>query len=274
MYSCVCLQSSSKWKSFDKFLVIGARNIAMASGGRLLGLQLPPVSDFMPGCVRSTHNGDAKECSGSSSSAGLLALSARSNLEVLEDHSSFELSSFTEQDVEVEVVEGGNAKSEKKMESSPTPPICGWPVDTTEAGENSQLQSRGLRSKLSSMLSLEKRGMTGHSSQFMMEMSTRRAPMVDSKICMAAIQKESFTRMFDLYDERNLIAPVPGYGAASFGGYNVDRSADMGIKPDLSWIEEKSNDAWGTEPWHSDQRNILMKTLHIMRCDIESLKVT
>lgn len=314
------LESSSLGKTFDKFLVLGTRNI-MASGGRLLGLQLPPVpsplSDFMPACVRSTHNGDAKECSGSLG-PGLLAFSSKlcgsnddadlSNLEqpqALESRSSLELSSYTEQDVEVEKVPAekqpaGNTKEKAAVELSPT---SGWAPyftlgssavagDATtlapeEAGDNSHSQSRGLRSKLSSMLSLEKRVtvpglplVAGHSSQFMMEMSgfqstslNRRAPMADSKIC-AAIQKESFARMFDLYDERNLIASVPGYGAS--GGY-VGRAADaldMGVKADLSRIEEKCNDAWGTEPWHSDQRNILMKTLHIMRCDIESLKVT
>lgn len=93
--------------------------------------------------------------------------------------------------------------------------------------------------------------------------------MADSKMC-AAIQKESFARMFDLFDERNIVASVPGYGA--YAGRSAEGS-DMGVRADLSWMEEKCNDAWGTEPWHTDQRNILMKTLHVMRSDIESLKV-
>jgi hypothetical protein len=141
---------------------------------------------------------------------------------------------------------GGDEVGDAKAES--TPPegdISG--TFGKEAGENGHGQGRGLRSKLSSVLSLEKRTslVPGHASQVMMDMSTpftRRAPKVDCKIS-AAIQKETFV-------------------------------SDVSVtKGDPSWTEDKCNDDWGIEPWHSEQRNILMNTLHVMRCDIESLKV-
>nr|PNR30665.1 hypothetical protein PHYPA_026981 [Physcomitrium patens] len=192
---------------------------------------------------------------------------------------------------------GGNSEVDSKAsttktspESHPTTPPeeDGAVTVSKETGENSHSHCRGLRSKLSSMLSLEKRTsltglplVTGHSSQYVMEMSgfqstsfNRRTQGVESKIS-SAIQKESFARMFDLYDERNF-SSHPGYGAT--GGYKLgratDAAVDAGVKTNPPWIDkDKVNDAWGTEPWHSDQRNILMKTLHIMRCDIESLKM-
>ena len=307
-------------RSFEKLVVFGGREYnIMASGGRLLGLQLPPVpshlSDFMPACVRSAHNGDAKDCCSNGaepSASGLMAFDPLcSNLggsgdinsdigsleqaQAMESQSSFALT-YSEQDVEAGKEKTGAERSPSTdgsphgVESRPTTSAKEDVSGTVgkQAGENSNhSQGRGLRSKLSSMLSLEKRPslgglplVAGHSSQFMMEMSgfqstsfSRRAPMADSKTC-AAIQKDAFARMFDLYDERNIIASGPGYGVS--GGY-VGRSADapeMGVRADLSWMDDRCNDAWGTEPWHSDQRNILMKTLHIMRCDIESLKVT
>lgn len=284
----------------------------MASSGRLLGLQLPPVpshlSDFMPACVRSTHTGDAKECSslaqlpdlplqapwtalqrGSPTQASSARLPAftplcsklggdvkgtREQSRPLESHSSFALSCTAQQ---IEVVKptgkqhadspspsgwapyfslGGNELGNAKANSSPgveSRPTSPPEVDISgtffgkEAGENSHDQGRGLRSKLSSMLSLEKRIslVPSHASQFMMDMSTpftRRAPKADSKIS-AVMQKDSFV-------------------------------SDMSVtRGDPSWTEDKCNEAWGIEPWHSEQRNVLMKTLHIMRCDIESLKV-
>ncbi|KAG0601942.1 hypothetical protein M758_11G149800 [Ceratodon purpureus] len=294
----------STGKSFNK--VFGTRD-SMASSGRLLGLQLPSVpshlSDFMPACVRSSHNGDdAKECcslaSAGSSSSGMMAfdplcsklggsgdMSSLIEAQAVENHSSFALSYTEEGDVEEK---HGGKPAEKHVgkekadgsppgaESRPTTPS--EDVIGKEAGQNSHSQpGRGLRSKLSSMLSLEKRVSLGglHSSQFMTEMSgfqsnsfARRAPMADSKSICAAIQKESFARMFDLYDDARCYAAPGGYvGRCADGG-------DIGVRPDLSWMEDKQcNDAWGTEPWHSDQRSILMKTLHIMRCDIESLKM-
>lgn len=299
-------------RSFDRIVECGTRDI-MASGGRLLGLQLPPVpshlSDFMPSCVRSAHNGDAKECcslappnSTLPSSSGLLSFNPLCSKFSASGDTSADMSSalgesqapVSQSSFALTCTEAGKVEAGKSKEKADAPPPSGWdgappsaesrPTTPPEedvsgkelAGENSHPQGRGLRSKLSSMLSLEKRVSLGHSSQFMMEMSghsfPRRAPMADSKLCVA-IQKESFARMFDLYDERSIITSVPGYTAP--GGY-VPRSADggdMGVRADLSWMEEKCNDAWGTEPWHSNQRNILMKTLHIMRCDIESLKV-
>lgn len=79
--------------------------------------------------------------------------------------------------------------------------------------------------------------------------------------------------MFDLYDERNFIVFVFGYGV--FGGYvgRVVDVLDMGVKVDLLWIEEKCNDVWGIELWYFDQCNIFMKILYIMCCDIEFFKV-
>ena len=282
----------------------------MASSGRLLGLQLPPVpshlSDFMPACVRSTHTRDARECSSPAqlpdlprqaprtvlqgvsltkpSFAGLSAstplcfkMGADVNVSLeqsqsLDSCSSFALSCSAQQ---IEVVkqtgkhaewpslsgwapyfslgsnEGDVAKaSHPGAEARPTTPPEVEDISGTfskQAGENSHGQSRGFRSTLSSMQSLDKRNgfLPGHASQFMVDVSTpftRRAPKADSKNG-ADILKES-----------------------SVSDLSVTRG-------DPSWMEDKFNDTWGIEPWHSDQRNILMKALHIMRCDIESLKV-
>lgn len=286
----IFLFSSTGKITFDRLFGLGTRN--MASSGRLLGLQLPPVpshlSDYMPSCVRSTHTGDAKECSSftelldlplqaprTTSSAGLSAFTSfcskmKADVNVSlepsqsESHSSFALSSSAQQIEVVKQVDkhaasplpsgwapyfslGGNRLGDAKANSLPgaqsrptTPPEEDM---SGTLGESSDGQGRGIRSNLSSMLSLEKRrNVPNHASQFMMDMSTpvnRRASKADSK----AIQKESF-------------------------------ASDMSVtRGDPSWMEDKCNDAWGIEPWHSEERNILMKTLHMMRCDIESLKV-
>ncbi|KAG0607854.1 hypothetical protein M758_8G060200 [Ceratodon purpureus] len=278
--------------SFDRLFVLGTRN--MASSGRLLGLQLPPVpshlSDFMPACVRSTHTGDAKECSslaqlsdlpfqpprtalqgGSPTQASSVGLSAFTPLcpklgaDVKESHSSSALSCSAEQ---IEVVKaigeqraespspsgwapyfsfGGNELGNAKVNSSPGVESC--PTSSPEDDITGAFGKEAgvVRSKLGSLLSLEKRNslVPSHASQLMMDMSTsftRRAPNVDSKIRLA-IQKDSSV-------------------------------SDMIVtRGDPSWTEDKlCNEAWGIEPWHSEERNILMKTLYMMRSDIESLK--
>lgn len=381
-------------------LLLGARD--MASGGHLLGLQRPPVpshlSDFMPACVRATHNGDAKDCSSlsspnvplqpprssiqgatpaSSSTGGLIPfgpLPSRfggRNEIFAEDNSLERTQSSTSrsssgipsssncmaENDEVganvqgtqacfasslmsieqnEIVRQADKRIGKKVvttdEPMPYPPSI-WvpyfhvgykdedarasnlsytpsaesPPPTPpgedmlarfrsamgkEIGESSCAQAQGIGSKLSSMLSLEKRVSFGSvlSNGFpncsLNEMTslqsssstTGRASLTDSRVSNSNTSsrkhRNSFSYMFECAEEveKDNFYPAPRQDGVCGG--RLSGEWDACSRADLAWMEAcKKNGDWTTEPWQSEQRKVLLRTLHIMRCDIESLKV-
>lgn len=170
----------------------------------------------------------------------------------------------------------GAEASPPGAESSPTSPLE-ENINGTFSKESSEKilsQSHVLRLKLSGILSL----VPSHSKQFMAEMPgtsstslTQRHSKADSKICSVA-KKEYFSRMMNGLNMGSNISSVPCCGAS--GGYvgrYIDAS-DMGVRADSFWCEDKFKDGWNVDPWRFEQRNILIRTLHVMRCDSESLK--
>lgn len=151
--------------------------------------------------------------------------------------------------------------------------------------------SHGFRSKISSILSLEKRGTLATSQHILGRakscakndnMSSRRASRAaESRVC-----ESNKGSCFGAHRFADGCGEVNKNG---FRGECSDRSSPSGAwgygnfhgsRPDVPWMDssESGGGGWcnsssGDSQWQSEQRHVLMRTLHKMRCDIESLKV-
>lgn len=153
-----------------------------------------------------------------------------------------------------------------------------------------QSYSHGFRSKISSILSLEKRGTLatsphilgrGNSCAKNDNISSRRASMAAESRVFESNRGSGFGahRFVDCCGEVNknmFHGECSGRSSAS-GAWGYGDA--HGSRPDVPWMDSSENGGgWcnstsGDSHWHSEQRNVLMRTLHKMRCDIESLKV-
>jgi hypothetical protein len=150
--------------------------------------------------------------------------------------------------------------------------------------------SHGFRSKISRILSLEKRGTLatsphilgrGNSCAKNDNISSRRASMAAESRVFESNKGSCFGahRFVDCCGEVNknvFHGECSGRSSAS-GAWGYGDA--HGSRPDVPWMDStESGGGWcnpnsGDSHWHSEQRNVLMRTLHKMRCDIESLKV-
>lgn len=151
--------------------------------------------------------------------------------------------------------------------------------------------SHGFRSKISSILSLEKRGTLatsphilgrGNSCAKNDNISSRRASMAAESRVFESNKGRCFGahRFVDCCGEvnKNVFHGECSGRASASGAWGYGDA--HGSRPDVPWMDssESGGGGWcnsnsGDSHWHSEQRNVLMRTLHKMRCDIESLKV-